>query len=229
MTPAGRRSGDRPPPAEAPPPAGVPPPAGPGGSRYGWFVAFVALLILAYITLNTALNSGGGGSRGLSVGDSLPPFAAPLAAGTLNGDADIARRANQGPAGRRPACSERGPQILNSCQLAERGPVALAFVISSGGHCERMLDRMAQLHATFPRVQMAGVIVRGSRGDARSLVLSHRWPFPVGYDRDGAVANLYHVAVCPLLTLARRGGSVTATAIGQLGSAELATRLRTLG
>jgi hypothetical protein len=217
-----RRSGDRPPAAD------VPPPAGPAGSRYGWFVALLVVLILGYITLNTGLNSSRGGPRGLSAGDKLPPFAVPLAASRLNGDADVATGANQGPAGKRAACAVRGPQILNSCQLAERGPVALAFVLSRGGHCERILDRMAELHPAFPRVQMAGVVVKGSRGDARSLVLSHRWPFPVGYDRDGALANIYRVAVCPLLTLARRGGTVTGTAVGQLGADQLAARLRTL-
>jgi hypothetical protein len=232
----GPRSGDRPTPdrptpdrpAADRPAADVPPPARPGGSRYGWFVALLVVLILGYITLNTA-TTGGPGSRGLSVGAKLPPFAVPLAAGQLSGDADVATAPNQGAAGRRPACAVRGPQILNVCELYERGPVALAFVLSQGGHCERILDRMAQLHPAFPRVQMAGVVVRGSRGDARALVLGHRWPFPVGYDRDGALANVYRVAVCPVLTLARRGGVVSDTAIGQLGAAQLAARLRALG
>jgi hypothetical protein len=75
---------------------------------------------------------------------------------------------------------------------------------------------------------MAGVVVRGSRADARALAHSHRWPFPVGYDRDGALANLYRVAVCPVLTLAASGGTVAGTAIGQLSTSQLATRLRAL-
>ena len=34
---------------------------------------------------------------------------------------------------------------------------------------------------------------------------------PVGFDHDAAVTNLYAVAVCPLVTFAGRGGTVTGT------------------
>ena len=40
------------------------------------------------------------------------------------------------------------------------------------------------------------------------------WRLPVGWDRDGAVANAYAVAVCPAITLARRGGTVVRTLLG---------------
>jgi len=114
------------------------------------------------------------------------------------------------------------------CQLAERGPVVLAFIATRGGHCERLLDRLAAVRARFPGVQMAGLAIRGSRDDLRVLVRRHHWPFPVGHDRDGAVANLYGVAVCPEITFAYPGGIVQGTAIGQLSVAQLAGRLRRL-
>src|SRR5437660_12576729 len=98
------------PPARAPEP-GVP---GPRGSRYGWFVGVVALLVIALITVNT-ISTTPNGSRGVATGQPLPPFAVPLALGTLNGDADIATRPHQGSAGNRAACTLRGPQILNVC------------------------------------------------------------------------------------------------------------------
>ena len=40
------------------------------------------------------------------------------------------------------------------------------------------------------------------------------WRLPVGHDRDGAVANAYAVAICPVVTLAARGGEVRRTLFG---------------
>jgi hypothetical protein len=206
---------------------GAPAPARSSGSRYGWFLGVVAVLLLAYVTLNTA-STDRVPTRGVATDRPLPPFAAPLALGSLDGDANIARESGQGRAGRRPACEVRGPDVLNVCQLAERGPVALAFIATRGGHCERLLDRMAAVAPQFPGVQIAGVAIRGSRDDLRALVRRHRWTFPVGHDRDGAVANLYGVAVCPEITFAYAGGIVQGTAIGQLSVAQLTARLRRL-
>ena len=65
-------------------------------------------------------------------GEQLPPFAVPLALGSLNGDADTATHAFEGAAGRVPACNERGSQILNICELYEGAPVVLALFVDSG-------------------------------------------------------------------------------------------------
>jgi hypothetical protein len=205
----------------------APPTPRSAGSRYGWFLGVVGVLFLAYITLNTA-STERAPTRGVAANRPLPPFAAPLATSALVGDANVARQSGQGRAGNRPACDVRGPDVLNVCQLAERGPVALAFIATRGGHCERVLDRMAALRTDFPGVQMAGVAIRGSRSDLRALVRRHHWPFPVGHDRDGAVANLYGVAVCPEVTFAYAGGIVSGTSIGQLKVSELRARLRAL-
>src|SRR5207237_493159 len=53
----------------------VPPPS--GASRYGWFLGVVAVLLLAWIGLNTLRNHSNG-SAGLTKGAQAPPFAAPL-------------------------------------------------------------------------------------------------------------------------------------------------------
>jgi hypothetical protein len=190
-------------------------------------VGVVAVLVIAYITLNTAVTAPRG-SRGPPPGSQLPPFAVPLATGNLNGDADIATRTNQGSAGQVPACRERGPQILNSCQLAERGPVALGLFIPVGG-CPRIVDEMASLQRAFPGVQFAAVAIRGSRSDVRALIRNHGWTFPVGYDRDGALANLYRIAVCSQITLADRGGRVHGNSLlGTPTLDSLRTRLQSL-
>jgi hypothetical protein len=210
------------------PSAGAPEPRLPAGvSRYGWFVGVVAVLVVAYVSLNT-VRSHGPGSEGVRTGARMPPFAAPLAAGPVSGDVNVARRRGQGAAGARPACEVRGPGILNVCALWERGPVVLAFLATRGARCTGELDALERERPRHPGVQFAAVAIRGDRGELRTLVRRHRWRFPVGWDRDGILANLYGVAVCPQLTFALPGGRVTATTIGELGRAALDRRLAAL-
>ncbi len=82
----------------------------------------------------------------------------------------------------------------------------------------------------FPQVGFAAVAIRGDRNDLRKLVHQHGWRFPVAQDRDGAVANVYGVAICPTVVFAARGGVVRATTLGsQVATpARLATRVRAL-
>jgi hypothetical protein len=212
----------------APPSPGAPQPRLPrGASRYGWFVGVVLVLLIAYVTLNTTRGDGPG-STGVRAGDRMPPFAAPLATGTVNGDVNVARRSGQGAAGARPACRVRGAGILNVCALWERGPVVLAFLATRGARCTAELDTLDRVRAAHPGVQFAAVSIRGGRDELRALVRRHRWGFPVGWDRDGILANLYGVAVCPQVTYALPGGRVTATSIGQIGRADLDRRIAAL-
>jgi len=187
-------------------------PARPPGSRYGWAVGVLAFIALAYITINT-FRSQHISSTGLKAGLPLPAFAAPLAVSDLKGDVDVAVRRNSGAAGRVPACDLRGPDILNICELAERGPVVLAFFATRSGKCVHALDRLQALVPSFPGVQFAAIAIRGDRGAVRNLVRSHRWTFPVGFDADGTLANLYGIALCPQVTYASAGGIVEQTGI----------------
>jgi hypothetical protein len=197
------------------------------GRRYGWFLALVAVLLLAYVSLNT-LRSEHVGSEGPKVGSRLAPFAAPLALGAVQGDVNVARKAGQGSAGDKPACSVRGPGILNSCELGERGPFVLVFVATRGTQCTRELDRLERVRLRHPHVQVAAVSIRGDRDDLRALVRRHGWRFPVAWDHDGILANLFGVAVCPQMTYALPGGIVQATSVGELASAALDARLAAL-
>ena len=199
-----------------------------GASRYGWFVALVGVLLVGYVSLNTLRSSERVGSQGLKVGSKVPPFAAPLALGPLDAPVNIARKPNQGPAGKRPACTVRGPGILNSCELGERGPFVLAFLATRGTQCTRELDLLQRVLTRHPGLQVAAVSIRGGRGELRALVRRHRWRFPVAWDLDGRLANLFGVAVCPQLTYALAGGVVQATSVGELDDAALDRRLTAL-
>jgi hypothetical protein len=212
----------------APPSPGAPEPRLPAGiSRYGWFVGVVVVLVVAYVTLN-AVRSHGPGSEGVRVGARMPPFAAPLALGPVTGDVNVAQRTGQGAAGTRPACDVRGRGIVNVCELWERGPVVLAFLATRGARCTGELDALERVRGGHPGVQFAAVSIRGDRAELRGLVRRHGWRFPVAYDRDGVLANLYGVAVCPQLTFALPGGRVRATAVGELDRAGLERRVAAL-
>jgi hypothetical protein len=169
-------------------------------------VAIVGLVLLVFITLNTILTAPRG-ADGIAPGEQVPPFALPLATGNVQGDADIATHANDGSAGRRPACSVRGAGLMNICQLYEHGPVVLALFVDSGS-CPGMLDDLQALAPSFPGVGMAAVAIKGERAAVRRLVSSHGLRFPVGLDRDGVLAQLYKVSSCPQVTLVYPGGVV---------------------
>jgi hypothetical protein len=211
-----------------PPSPGAPGPRLPPGiSRYGWFLGVVVVLLIAYVTLNTA-RSDGPGSSGVQQGERMPPFAAPLATGAVRGDVNIARRSGQGAAGARPACDVRGAGILNVCALWERGPVVLAFLATRGAKCTGELDALERVRGAHPGIQFAAVSLRGDRAALRVLVRRHGWGFPVAYDRDGILANVYGVAVCPQVTYALPGGKVTDTTVGEIDRAALDDRLAAL-
>ena len=193
----------------------------------GWLVGVVGVVVLAYITVNT-LRTERLDPHGLDRGTPLPPFAMPLARSGSDKDADVATRAGSGPAGKRPACSVRGPEILNLCELSERGPVVLAFFAEPSDRCDDEIDLLDRIRPRYPRVQFAAVAIRGDRDDLRRRVRERGWRLPVGHDRDGAVANAYAVAVCPTITFAARGGEIQGTAFGSQTERELAAELEEL-
>ena len=185
--------------------------------RPGTIVGVLALAVIAYITYNSIVTEGPG-SRGVAAGRDMPAFAAPLALSDLEGPANLTER----------ACDVRGEDVVNSCELAERGPVVLAFFAEPIGRCIGQIDVLDRLRPRFPDVQFAAVAIRGDRGELRERVRDHGWRFPVAYDETGAVANAYAVAVCPQITFAERGGEVQMTALGSLDERELTDRLEAL-
>jgi hypothetical protein len=201
----------------------------PGSARTGTWIAGVAcLLVLTYIVLNT-LRTDAPGSKGLQPGEPMPPFAMPLAVpGGQEYAADIATRIGQGNS-HRLACDVRGAGILNSCELAARGPVVLAFFATGDRRCLRQIDVLDRLAPRFPGVSFAAVAIKSRRAPAADAVRRHGWRLPVGYDLDAAVTNLYAVAICPLVTFARRGGVVAETTLGYQDAAAVARRVQALG
>jgi AhpC/TSA family len=157
------------------------------------------------------------------IGHRLHYFSAPLALSNLSGDANL-----------NPPCTvtHHDHRALNVCLLAQRAPLVLAFFVTGSGSCEREVSTLQAVAGEVPRgqVSFAAVAVGDSHGATRSAVRKHGWTIPVAYDADGAVGASYAVEVCPMLVLARRGGTVSEVLIGKhwLSRGALAGRVRTL-
>ena len=184
-----------------------PPPPVIDTRRYQRMIGLFGLVVVIVISVSF-LTTRGVGTAGIPAGKRLPLFAAPLAASTLNGDANLS-----------PPCSlaKHNPGALNVCLLVKRGPLVLAFFVTGSGACEREVDAMQALSARLPAgaVQFAAVAVRTSHRAAAAAVRSHHWTIPVAYDLDGAVGATYGVEVCPIVELAYRGGIVARRLIGE--------------
>jgi len=181
--------------------------------RYARYAGLLGLAIAALVLISTLLAKSND-AAGVPPGHRLPPFAAPLALGSLKGEANIATRAHEGADGNVPACAVRGAQILNVCQLYEQGPVVLALFVD-GASCPTVLGRMQALMRSFPGVRFAAVAIGGGRAQIRKLVRVRGLSMPVGLDKDGALATLYKVFSCPQVNFALPGGVVQSKALLQ--------------
>jgi hypothetical protein len=199
----------------------------PTGPRYGRYVGLLGVLIAVLFVINTTL-SNSHDVGGIAPGHRLAPFAVPLALGEVNGDANIATHADDGEAGKRPACSVRGKGILNVCELYEQGPVVLALFVDAGS-CPRTLSEMQALALSFPGVRFAGVALEGERAKLRALMRARSLSIPIGFDRDGALAALYDVVSCAQVNFAYPGGVVQSKPLLEVPSpATLRTRVSEL-
>jgi hypothetical protein len=192
-------------------PAGGGPPNRIAGARYGGYVVILAAVLLIAFTVHVALTSHKG-TASIRPGIRIPPFAAPYAIGGPPGEVDIATHAGDGLAGNVSACSERGPGILNICQLYERGPVVLALFFDAGS-CAKVVEDMQQLAPAFPHVSFAAVAVKEKASSVARLVRSKGLTLPVGVDGEGRLGDLFGMVSCPQITFVYPGGIVQSASL----------------
>lgn len=202
-----------------------PEPPRPAANRYAWLVGILMLMGIVVLYLTTARPNSGAGIEGPQRGQRLPAFAAPLASGRLDGEANVCqKRPCSRSAGRVSACEVRGSQVMNACDL-RRDPAVLTFVVTRGADCEPQVDRVERIRRDFPRVRFAVVMSGNSRAEAQHIAQRRRWRQPVAVDKDGAVVNLYGVGVCPVTVFSRPGGRVAETALGNLTEDQLRAKV----
>jgi hypothetical protein len=200
----------------------------PPRSRLPGLVLMVACFgLLVLVAINT-LRTEGVSTRGPASGSQIPPFAAPLVLSDVEGDVNLARKPGQGAAGEHPACQVRLPGVITSCGLTERRPAVIAFLTGGQPRCVRQIDVLDRALRAHPEVAGLAVAIRGDRGELRSLVTRHAWRLKVAQDRDGGMANVFGVAVCPQMTFVLPGGTVEESTVGELDRAALERRLTQL-
>jgi peroxiredoxin len=172
--------------------------------RYRWMIGIFGLALVLAISIYQFATHGVG-ETGVTPGQRLHFFAAPLAVTDLQGDPNP-----------NPTCSaaHHDPRALNVCLMARRGPLVLAFFVTGAAQCVRQVSALQTLAARFPAAQFAAVAIGGAHRSTAALVRRHRWTIPVAYDRDGRVGGLYGVAACPMVEMAARGGIVRDRLIG---------------
>jgi len=204
--------------------------------RYSIFVGliFVAIVVVALIHGVP----GGGETLGLDRQEArwpLPEFAVPDAAGPLEGDANVAQddcSVGELPcpadSRRRPACRIETPGAIRVCDLFDR-PLVISFWFSKGGNCVEQQDVVGRVFPRYRgRVRFLSLDIRDDRNTVRDLARRRRWKMPVGYDRDGAVASVYHVGGCPTFAYVYPGGTLESASVGELTAAQLSEGVRGL-
>jgi len=203
--------------------------------RYSIFVGLIFLAIIVVATVNTI--EGGNGSKTLGL-DKLPPrwplpeFAVPEGAGQLEGDANIAQddcetAAIPCPDGsqRTPACEIKTPESIRVCDLFDR-PLVISFWFTRSGGCVEQQDLVDEVARRYRgRVGFLSLDIRDDRDTLRDLIRQRRWTMPVGFDRDGAVASLYGIGLCPTFAYVFPGGTLESAGIGELTIAQLSHRV----
>lgn len=193
------------------------------GSRYSLFVGLAFVVVIVVATANTLRNRDDGilGTGDTDRGAPLAQFAVPELLGSQPGDANVFQdncktSANPCPEDdqRAPACSVDLSEVIRVCDLFDR-PLVISFWFTGGADClptQDVVDRVGRRFAD--RVNFLSVDVRDDRDEARDIVRDRGWQIPVGYDADGAVANLYRVGGCPTVAFAYPGGLFSTAALG---------------
>jgi thiol-disulfide isomerase/thioredoxin len=191
------------------------PPKGPG-RRYSTFVG-IAFLVLIVVALLNTIRTQDSGTLGVSSGDRgmpLAEFAVPDAStGKLDLDANIFQddcSTSENPCpedARRPsACQIPREGAIRICDLFDR-PLVLSFWFTRGADCLPTQDALDDVAPDYRgRVNFLSVNVRDDPADVRNIAQERDWSLPVGYDRDGAVSDLYRVGGCPTVAFAYPGG-----------------------
>lgn len=204
--------------------------------RYSIVVGLLFLAVIVVATVNTLTGGGGGETLGL---DRLPPrwplpeFAVPEGAGQLEGDANVAQDDCETSGIPCPESSERTPacridtaESIRVCDLFDR-PLVISFWFSRGGsRCVQQQDLVERVHRRYRgRVGFLSLDIRDDRDTLRDLIRQRGWTMPVGYDRDGAVAGLYGVGLCPTFAYVYPGGTLQSASVGELDVGQLGDRV----
>jgi len=186
------------------------------GARYLGLVGLAFAALVAVATYDT-IRTGAHGILGVDAavrGRPLPEFAVPRIPGGPDLDANIfqddcASAANPCPVDQRraSACQIHVRGAIRVCDLFDRPLVISFWFLRASGSCLDTQDAVNRIAARFRgRVNFLSIDVHDDRTSVAQTVAKHGWTIPVGWDRDGAVSNLYRVGGCPTVAFVYPGG-----------------------
>jgi hypothetical protein len=183
-------------------------------------VIFLIVVLIALFNMLRTSDSGTVGIGEVGIGDKAAPFAVPLAMSELDGDANVDPEE---------ACSVAGEDVLRICDYFDR-PLVMSFWFTKGASsCIDQQDVFDEVAARYARrAGFVSIDIRDDRDRVRELIGEHGWTVPVGYDRDGAVSNIYRVGGCPTFLFFRKGGVLEDAEIGNTTPEELGSQVRSL-
>jgi hypothetical protein len=201
-------------------------------NRYSLYVGIAFLILIGIATVNTFKTEGGGvlGGDSAEAGEALSEFAVPELIGGADADANVFQddcESSENPCPeddrRTPACQVDLPHVLRVCDFFDK-PLVLSFWFDNPSDCPPTQDAIdAAARRWRGEVNFLSIAVRGDRSNLEQIVRERGWTLPIGWDRDGAVSNLYRVGVCPTVAFVRTGGVLEEAKIGngELVPAEL--------
>jgi hypothetical protein len=204
--------------------------------RYSILVGLIFLAIIVVATVTTLRDGGGGETLGLDRLPArwpLPEFAVPAGAGQLEGDANVAQDDCETSAipcpeesQRTPACRVDLAESIRVCDFFDR-PLVVSFWFSRGGNdCVAQQDLVERVFRRYRgRVGFLSLDIRDDRDTLRETIRRRGWTMPVGYDRDGAVAGLYGIGLCPTFAYVFPGGTLQSASVGELSAPQLSERV----
>ena len=206
--------------------------------RYSLIVGLLFAAVIAIAVINT-LEHKDEGTLGL---DKLEP---PLAAAGVRGAARrrAAGRRRQRRPGRlqnladalpalgpaRARLPDRHSGLAARLRLLRPAAGASFWFTRGGSDCTEQQDVVSRVYGRYGgRVNFLSLDIRDDRDTVRDLIRRREWKMPVGYDRDGAVAGLYRVGLCPTFAYVYPGGTLQAASIGELTAKQLEAHVEEL-
>jgi AhpC/TSA family len=196
---------------------------------YSIAIGVIFLAVLLFAGINAVRNSGEA-VLGPEKGRRIPLFAAPTATGNEDGDANIDQGKVVDGKRRGSACDIAGSRrdILRICDYFDRPLVMVVWFKRGCDTCRPQLDAAERVRKRVPGVEFIGLDVVDSKDNARKEVLEHGWRFPMAFDRDGAVSQLYGIGGGPTIIFAYPGGITSDVHLGDLDDRALERRARDL-
>ena len=192
-------------------------------SRYSLWVGVAFLIVVIVAGLNAFRSNEGGllGADDAEAGTPLAEFALSALPDGPDNDANVfqddcgsSEKPCPADEQRTAACEVEGEGVIRVCDFFDR-PLVISFWFTSPADCpptQDVVDRVAGEYED--EVGFLSIAVRGDRAEIEGIIEERGWTLPVGWDRDGAISNLYRVGVCPTVAFVLPGGILSTAQIG---------------